>query len=54
MTDDVGIRVAVEPELERNRDAAEDQRTSRDEPVQIVAVANSKATARAVALRDVV
>ena len=51
VTDDVGVRVAVEAELERNRDAGEDQRTSGDEPVQVVAVADSdQATAEAVAL----
>ena len=41
VTDDVGVGVAVETELERNRDAGEDQRTSRHETVQVVAVANS-------------
>ena len=41
VTDDVGVRMAVETELERNRDAGEDQRAAGDQTMQVVAVADS-------------
>jgi hypothetical protein len=44
MTDDVGVGVAVEAELERNRDAGENQRAPADQAMQVVAVANPDQT----------
>ena len=41
MADDVGVRVAEQPALERNRHAAEDQRTALHQPMQIVAGAGA-------------
>ncbi len=55
VTDNVGIGVSVETELEWNRDAGEDQRTSRNQAMQVVAVADAdmRATAEAVAVRTI-
>ena len=40
VADRVGVGMAVEPFVERNRHAAEDQRPPGDEPMQVVAVAD--------------
>jgi hypothetical protein len=41
VTDDVGVGVAVEAELEWDGDAGKNQRPSGDETMQVVSVSNS-------------